>query len=122
MLVVGAFIADQLSSLVDAHWQVAAFSYRVPWHIGITIFWGAVVVWILHCVWRKDPSTPKTLLYVGWIALIFLVFEVSDPGQSDLAVLVSFQTLEALIWFVCYTMCRSNKTLLAWFAEGDEED
>ena len=121
-LVIGAFIADQLSPLMDAHWQTAEFSFRNPWHIGITIFWGVVIIWILSCIKRKQPSTPKTFLYVGIVGIAFLIFEVLDSTQPASAVVFSFQAIEVLIWFICYSMSNYNKTLKAWFTPTDHTD
>ena len=119
-LVISAFIADQLSSLVDAHWQIAEFSYRDPWHIGITIFWGAVIIWILSCIKRKQPSTPKTFLYLGIISAVFLLFEISVSTVSVSSIMSSFQALEGSIWLICYAMCKYNKTLVEWFSPTGE--
>ena len=121
-LVIGAFIADQLSSLMDAHWQIAEFSFRDPWHIGITIFWGVVIIWILSCIKRKQPSTPKTFLYLGFVCIAFLIFEVLDSTQPASAVVFSFQAIEVLIWFICYAISNYNKTLKAWFTPTDHTD
>lgn len=39
ILVLSSFTADQLSAFMDAHWQIAEFSFSDPWHVGMTIFW-----------------------------------------------------------------------------------
>lgn len=121
-LVIGAFIADQLSSLMDTHWQIAELSFRDPWHIGITIFWGSVIIWILSGIRRKQPSTPRTFLYIGFVCIAFLIFEVFDSLPPATAIVFSFQTLEVLIWFICYAMCTYNKTLKVWFSPINHTD
>ena len=115
-LVISVFIVDQLSSLVDAHWQIVEFSFRDPWHVGITIFWGVVIVWILSCIKRKQPSTPKTFLYLVFVCVAFLILEILDATHPTSVVIYSFQALEILIWFVCYTMCLYSNTLKSWFS------
>lgn len=107
-LVISSFIADQLSSFIDPHWQMAELSFRDPWHIGMTIFWGAIIIWILLCIKRKLPSIPKIFLYLGFVAIAFLLFEVLDPTQPASAVFFSFQAAECLIWIICYAMCNYN--------------
>ncbi len=121
-LVISAFIADQLSSFMDAHWKIAEFSFRDPWHVGITIFWGAVIIWVMYCIRRKDPSTPQAFLCLGLVTLAFLIFEVLDVEQAASVVVYSFQTLEVLIWFGCYAMCLYSKVLKSWFLPADHTD
>jgi hypothetical protein len=120
-LVISSFIADQLSSFMDAHWQIAEFSFRDPWHIGMTIFWGAMIILILFCIKRKQPYTPKIFLYLGFVCIAFLIFEALDPTQPASAVFFSFQAIESVSWYICFAMCSYNSTLKAWFAPTDHE-
>jgi hypothetical protein len=121
-LVIGAFVADQLSSFMDAHWQIAEFSISDPWYIGMTIFWGLIVTLILFCIKCKHPSTPKAFLYLGFVCIVFLILVVLDSTQPVSDVFFSYQALEVLIWFICYAMSKYNKVLKAWFAPTDPTD
>lgn len=118
-LVISSFIADQLSSFMDAHWQIAEFSFEDPWHIGMTIFWGSMILLILFCIKRKKPYTPKMFLYLGIACLAFLIFEVLDTELPASVVFFSYQATECFIWFICYALCCRNKTVKAWFAPSE---
>jgi len=122
LLVVCSFLVDQLSAFYDSHWAIAEFSFRDPWHIGITAFWGIVIIYILKGIKNKDRSIPKTFLYVGIVSAVFMVSEISDDDQQGLAVLSSFQALEVIIWFVCYGMCLSCRAIKAWFSPDINKD
>jgi len=112
-LVAFTFVADQLSSFHDEHWEIAEFSFSDPIYLGISVLWLSIIAWIIHDIIKKKPGVRQTVIGISVVCAIFLAI---DTFMESTFVLISFQSLELLVWVSLVFLCRS-KTSENWYAK-----
>jgi hypothetical protein len=110
-----SLVTFNLSSLYDPHWQVAEFSLSDPIYLALSLLWLGVIIWIIYDIIKKNPSVPKTITWISAVCLILILMEYIEYSTI---VLVSFQSLELIIWALLILICRTESSK-KWYSAED---
>lgn len=112
IVIVTTFFIDQLSSLYDAHWQIAELSFNDPIYLTMTIIWLSVIIWICRDIINKKKHIPSTILILFLVVSFFMVYQYIESNEGVNT--ISFQVLEVILWGLAYIIAK-YKVGDSWF-------
>jgi len=110
-----ALIISLISSLIAVYVDGLAFEemgFNDPWILGTNIIWALVIAWIIWDLFKGKKGIPITLILVGLIMLVALIWDYIEFGFSLAQV---FYAIEILLFIVTYYFVMTPQSK-AWFA------